>query len=97
LLATLAAISARIGSCLLFSRPDAEQMFAIAMFLFHLFRLPIEVDLFWQFQIPTVLLPMIWVYLGLPGRRRSGEPRASVYLRHLPLRLGRTHPVKAHG
>src|SRR5215472_15668115 len=95
LLATLAAISARIGSCLLFSRPDAEQMFAIAVFLFHLFRLPIEVDLFWQFQIPTVLLSMIWVYLRLPGRRRSGEPRASVYLRRLPSRLGRTHTVKS--
>jgi exopolysaccharide production protein ExoQ len=92
LLATLATISARIGSCLLFSRPDAEQIFAIAMFLFHLFRLPLEVDLFWQFQIPTVLLSMIWVYLGLPGRRRSGEPRASVYLRRSPLRLRRTHP-----
>ena len=92
LLATLATISARIGSCLLFSRPDAEQIFAIAMFLFHLFRLPLEVDLFWQFQIPTVLLSMIWVYLGLPGRRRSGEPGASVYLRRSPLRLRRTHP-----
>jgi hypothetical protein len=55
--------------------------------------LPIEVDLFWQFQIPTVFLSMIWVYLGLPGRRRSGEPRASVYLRRSPLlRLRRTHP-----
>ena len=96
-LATLAAISARIGSCLLFSRLDTEQMFAIAMFLFHLFRLPIEVDLFWQFQIPTVLLSMIWVYLGLPGRRRSGEPRASAFSMRSPLRLGRTHPVKAHG
>jgi exopolysaccharide production protein ExoQ len=93
LLATLATISVRIGSCLLFSRPDAEQIFAIAVFLFHLFRLPIEVDLFWQFQIPTVFLSMIWVYLGLPGRRRSGEPRASVYLRRSPLlRLRRTHP-----
>src|SRR5262249_18200390 len=80
---------------LLFSRPDGDQMFAIAIFLFPLFRLPIEVDLFWQFQIPTVLLSMIWVYLGLPRRRRSGEPRASVYLRRSPLRLGRTHPV--HG
>jgi O-antigen ligase len=88
LLATLAAICIRIGTCLLFSRPDTEQVFAIAMFLFLLLRLPIEVDLFWAFQIPTITLSMVWVYLGLPGRRKSGRRNstrasASVHSRHL--------------
>jgi hypothetical protein len=84
LLATIVAICGRIASCLLFSRPEAEQIFAIAVFLFLLFRLPIEVDLFWQFQILTVILSLIWVYLGLPMGRRSRKPPASVHLRRAP-------------
>jgi len=74
LLATIVAICGRIASCLLFSRPEAQQIFAIAAFLFVLFRFPLEVDLFWQFQIPTVILSLIWVYLGRPLRRRSRKP-----------------------
>src|SRR6516225_11784068 len=74
LLATIVAICGRIASCLLFSRPEANQIFAIAVFLFVLFRFPVEVDLFWQFQIPTVILSLIWVYLGRPLRRRSRKP-----------------------
>jgi len=80
-LATIVAICGRIASCLLFSRPEAKQIFAVAVFLFVLFRFPIEVDLFWQFQIPTIILSLIWVYLGLPLRRRSRNPHASVHLR----------------
>ena len=69
LLATLGAIGLRIGSSVLFSRPGAPQFFAVGVFLFFLLRSPIEVDLFWPFQIPTVMLCLVWVYLGLPGQR----------------------------
>jgi exopolysaccharide production protein ExoQ len=45
------------------ARPAAEHMFAITIFIFFLLRLPIEVDLFFQFQIASVLICMAWVYL----------------------------------
>jgi exopolysaccharide production protein ExoQ len=76
LLATLGAICARIGSSVLLSRPGAPQFFALGVFLFFLLRLPFEVDLFWAFQPPTVMLSLIWVYLGLPDQRTaSALPR----------------------
>jgi exopolysaccharide production protein ExoQ len=71
LLATIAVICVRIVSVFLFYRLEAEQIFAIATFLFLLFRLPIEVDLFWQFSPPTIILSMIWVYLALAQRQRA--------------------------
>jgi exopolysaccharide production protein ExoQ len=71
LLATIVVICVRIVSVFLFYRLEAEQIFAIATFLFLLFRLPIEVDLFWQFSPPTIILSMIWVYLALPQRQRA--------------------------
>jgi exopolysaccharide production protein ExoQ len=103
LLATIVAIFARIGSCLLFSRPDTEQTFAIAAFLFLLFRFPIEVDLFWQFQIPTIVLSLIWIYLGLPRRRRSypdlplGPPSSLVSEMHVKTRVRPSHEVTVSG
>jgi exopolysaccharide production protein ExoQ len=71
LLATLGAICARIGSSVLLSRTGAPQFFAVGVFLFFLLRSPIEVDLFWPFQIPTVMLSLVWVYLGLPDQRTA--------------------------
>jgi exopolysaccharide production protein ExoQ len=71
LLATVSVICIRIVSVFLLYRLEAQQIFAIAMFLFLLFRLPIEVDLFWQFSPPTIVLSMIWVYLALPQRQRA--------------------------
>jgi exopolysaccharide production protein ExoQ len=69
-LATLTAIAGRIGSRILFSQANAEQIFAIAAFAFLLLRLPLEVDIIWQFQIPTVIVSLIWVYLA-PTRRTA--------------------------
>jgi exopolysaccharide production protein ExoQ len=68
----LAATGVRIGSCFLFSRANPQQIFAIGAFFFLLFRLYIEVDLMWQFQIPTVIFSLIWVYL------RSSRYRAEL-------------------
>jgi exopolysaccharide production protein ExoQ len=79
LLATLGAICARFGSFVLLWRPGAPQFFAISVFLFFLLRLPIEVDLFWPFQPPTVMLSLVWVYLGQrtdPHCRARCDPKS---------------------
>ncbi len=41
----------------------AEQLFAISLFVFLLFRMPLEVDLFFQFQLPSILIGVVWIYL----------------------------------
>lgn len=41
----------------------AEQLFAITLFVFLLLRMPLEVDLFSQFQLPSVMICVAWVYL----------------------------------
>ncbi len=40
-----------------------EQLFAITLFVFLLFRMPLEVDLFSQFQLPSILIGVVWIYL----------------------------------
>ena len=91
LLATIVAICARIARCVIFYRLEAEQIFAIAVFLFLLFRLPIEVDLFWQFQLPTVVLSLIWIYLGRPQRQPIRRPRAPMAGREIISLSGRRY------
>jgi hypothetical protein len=44
-----------------------EKMFAIYVFTLLLLRSPIEVDLFWQFQTPTIIFCMAWAYLAPPA------------------------------
>lgn len=66
LLATFIVITARAALVVVSARPSLEQLFAIAVFIFLLLRTPIEVDLFFQFQIPTILFCMIWLYLRSP-------------------------------
>jgi exopolysaccharide production protein ExoQ len=56
----------RIGRNIVFSQISPEKMFAIYVVVLLLLRSPIEVDLFWQFQTPTIILCMAWIYLGAP-------------------------------
>jgi exopolysaccharide production protein ExoQ len=41
----------------------SEQMFAICAFIFFLLRTPIEVDMFFQFEISTIIMCLIWIYI----------------------------------
>jgi exopolysaccharide production protein ExoQ len=52
---------------LVFLTPTPERIFATYIICFLLLRSPIEVDLFWPFQTPTLLLCMAWVYLDASG------------------------------
>jgi exopolysaccharide production protein ExoQ len=66
--ATLIAISIRIFAVVVGPKPSPEQLFAISTFLFLILRAPIEVDLFFQFQLPAILLCVIWIYLHRRAR-----------------------------
>jgi exopolysaccharide production protein ExoQ len=70
-LATLVAMLLRIARALVFSRIAPESMFAIYVVVLMLLRSPIEVDLFWQFQIPTIVFCMAWIYLAAAPARIS--------------------------
>jgi exopolysaccharide production protein ExoQ len=67
---TLLAIMVRSIMILSFGRPNSEQLLAITLFVFLLLRTPIEVDLFFQFQLPSILFCLIWVYLSSEPVRR---------------------------
>jgi exopolysaccharide production protein ExoQ len=62
----------RIIARLFASKPAAEQMFAMTLFIFLLLRMPLEVDLFFPFQLSSILLCVVWIYLqsSSPLRRR---------------------------
>jgi exopolysaccharide production protein ExoQ len=66
----------RVSFALIFLKPRAEQMFAISIVIFLLFRTPIEIDLFYQFQIGSILLCLAWVYLKVPQRQTVSRSRA---------------------
>jgi exopolysaccharide production protein ExoQ len=66
-LVNIIAILMRIGRNIVFSQISPEKMFAIYVVILLLLRSPIEVDLFWQFQTPTIILCMAWIYLGSPS------------------------------
>ena len=72
LVATFLAISVRILITIFAFRLGWEQMFAIVTFTFLLLRTPIEVDSFYAFQIPTILLSVIWIYLQQSSSARIG-------------------------
>lgn len=63
-------------SALIFGRvTSSENMYAMTLFVFLLLRMPLEVDLFFQFQLASILICVIWIYLqpSSPGR---SEPTA---------------------
>lgn len=74
----LIAILLRVWRNVVFSRITPEKMFGIYVIVLLLLRSPIEVDLFWQFQTPTIILCMAWIYLGAPPLMPSGDPARRV-------------------
>ncbi len=70
-IATLCAIMLRSIRALSLGHPNSQQLFALTLFLFLLLRMPIEVDLFYQFQIASILLCLIWIYIS-PQRANRG-------------------------
>jgi exopolysaccharide production protein ExoQ len=66
--ATLIWVLVRTARTVLYLRPGAEQMFAIAVLIYTLLRTPIEVGLFSQFQLESMLLCLTWIYLEAPRR-----------------------------
>jgi exopolysaccharide production protein ExoQ len=59
----------RRATATLRSAPTTAQIFAISTFLFLLLRSPVEVDLFFQFQLAPILMCVIWVWLEEPRPR----------------------------
>jgi exopolysaccharide production protein ExoQ len=71
-IATLMILMLRTVSVICSPSPKAEQWFAVNMFVFFILRSLIEVDLFFPFNIPSIVICLIWVYLPpLRFRRRS--------------------------
>jgi exopolysaccharide production protein ExoQ len=68
---TLVVLMLRTVAVICSASPTAEQWFAINMFTFFLLRSPIEVDLFFAFNIPSILICMVWVYLPPLRFRRT--------------------------
>jgi exopolysaccharide production protein ExoQ len=66
LVATFSVIIARIFRLVAFFQARPEQVFAIGIFVFFLMRTTFEVDLLWQFQVPSILMCMVWAYMR-PG------------------------------
>jgi exopolysaccharide production protein ExoQ len=62
-IATLIVLMLRTVAVICSPSPNAEQWFAINMLVFFLLRSPLEVDLFFAFNIPSVLICFVWVYL----------------------------------
>jgi exopolysaccharide production protein ExoQ len=62
LVATFLVITVRIMTVSL-ARPTMEQMFAAGIFIFLFLRTPIEVDLLYAFQLPSILFCLVWIYL----------------------------------
>jgi exopolysaccharide production protein ExoQ len=59
---------------ILIGKPTIEQLFATVVFVFLLFRTPIEVDLFFQFQIASILICLIWIYAKSPRKTFTSKP-----------------------
>jgi exopolysaccharide production protein ExoQ len=62
-IATLIVLILRAIAVICSPSPEGEQWFAINILIFFLLRSPIEVDLFFAFNIPSVLICFVWVYL----------------------------------
>jgi len=72
LLMTFAAIFVRIFSAFI-TGLTAERLFAICIFVFLLLRTPVEVDILFQFNIGSMLICLVWVYLT-PSRALFLKP-----------------------
>jgi exopolysaccharide production protein ExoQ len=65
-IAIILVILGRIGVILVYLLPNPAQKLSIAFLAFFILRSPIEVDLFYQFQIATILMSWIWINTKLP-------------------------------
>jgi exopolysaccharide production protein ExoQ len=63
LLAILLVMGKRAVSAIVSPQPSYEVLFAIAVFLLLLLRTPLEVEMFTQFELATILLCLAWSYL----------------------------------
>ena len=64
-------------SAFIFGRvTSSEKIYAMTLFVFLVLRMPLEVDLFFQFQIASILICLIWIYLQ-PSSRWPSEPTAT--------------------
>jgi exopolysaccharide production protein ExoQ len=66
LLVTFFCLAVDIFRIILTHNPRREVFFATAAFILVVLRTPLEVDLFYPFQIATILLCLSWVYLRQP-------------------------------
>jgi exopolysaccharide production protein ExoQ len=65
-IAIIVVILGRVGVILIYLRPNPAQKLSIACLAFFILRSPIEVDLFYQFSIATILMSWIWINTKLP-------------------------------
>jgi exopolysaccharide production protein ExoQ len=57
--------------------PSSERIYAMTIFVFLLLRMPLEVDLFFQFQLASILICVIWIYLQRSSPWRGELPPPS--------------------
>jgi exopolysaccharide production protein ExoQ len=57
--------------------PSSERIYAMTIFVFLLLRMPLEVDLFFQFQLASILICVIWIYLQRSSPSRGELPPPS--------------------
>jgi exopolysaccharide production protein ExoQ len=77
-IAVIVVILCRVGVILIYLRPNPAQKLSIACLAFFILRSPIEVDLFYQFQVSTILMSWIWINTKLPRiviQTRPGRAR----------------------
>jgi exopolysaccharide production protein ExoQ len=56
-------MAGRMIGRILYSTPSPSQVFAMSILIFLVLRSPLEVDLLFPFQLPSVLIGLSWVYL----------------------------------
>jgi exopolysaccharide production protein ExoQ len=81
-IAIIVVVLGRVGVILIYLLPNPAQKLSIACLAFFMLRSPIEVDLFGQFSISTILMSWIWINTKLPrgviqARSKDGGGGAS--------------------
>jgi exopolysaccharide production protein ExoQ len=82
-IAIIVVILGRVGVILVYLLPNPAQKLSIAFLAFFILRSPIEVDLFYQFQIATILMSWIWINTKLPRRVIQTRPGRAQLTRKL--------------
>jgi exopolysaccharide production protein ExoQ len=82
-IAIIVVILGRVGVILIYLRPNPAQKLSIACLAFFILRSPIEVDLFYQFTVATILMSWIWINTKLPRRVIQTRPGRAQLTRKL--------------